>query len=97
MTYMCINSQFMPFLFFEDNVLTHSGILITNVSSSVARLLEPLSFDRSEVALIEGSKLELTGGFSSKFYNIAAGLQRYMQSYKREDINLSIQSIRWVW
>ena len=90
---MCINSQFMPFLFFEDNVLTHSGIRITNV----ARLLEPLSFDRSEVALIEGSKLELTGGFSFKFDNIAAGLQRYMQSYKRSDINLCIQSIRWVW
>ena len=61
------------------------------------RLLEPPSFDRSEVALIEGSILELTGGFLSKFDNIATGIQRYMQSYKREDINLSIQSIRWVW
>ena len=87
----------MSFLFFDDNVLTHFSIRITNVSSSVARLLEPLSFDRSEVALIEGSKLELTGGFSSKFDNVAAGLQMYMQSYKRSDINLFIQSIRWVW
>ena len=53
----------MPFLFFDDNCVTHSGIRITNVS----RLLEPLSFDRSEVALIEGLILELVGGFSSKF------------------------------
>ena len=41
------------------------------------RLLEPPSFDRSEVALIEGSILELTGGFLSKFDNIAAGIQMY--------------------
>ena len=39
----------MPFLFFDDNFVTHSGIRITNVP----RLLEPLSFDRSEVALID--------------------------------------------
>ena len=82
----------MPFLFFDDNFVTHSGIRITNIS----RLREPLSLDMSEVALIEGSILELTGGFSSKFDNIAAGLQMYMQSCKRSDINLCIQSIRWV-
>ena len=48
-----------------------------------SRLLEPPSFDRSEVVLIEGSILELTSGFLSKFDNIAADIQRYMQSCKR--------------
>ena len=70
----------MPFLFFDDNFVAHSGLMRT---TNVSRLLEPLSFDRSEVLLIEGSMLELTSGFLSKFDNIAAGLQMYMQSYKR--------------